>query len=333
MPEILNSNIKILDIIQDAYEVYFSSCPDFEGVDVYNSKIKCPTYSLFYRFTSENIEFCNKTEILSSALLVVREIAKNPEILKILDKVSEDYLAACINQPVSGFTKIATLMQIAKQDNIISIIEKAKILRFQEIIKYNITILKNEKKEIYGELPEIVLSNEMLHEVHKKLLDEKNISQPWPGVLGNRNFNPKIKSFLTKENIDKLYNLALEELSGTEESNQKTIEFLCGFQTEFLANLILTKEELDKNKEYIRELKKEICDIDISQEDQLEIIKKNMKTIEELEKPAGLLEKTKDLYKSAQLGQRQDGSSFMPGLEPSNPQSTKVSCNQPSKKK
>lgn len=147
-----------------------------------------------------------------------------------------------------GFTEIATLMEIAKQQNITAKIEKAKIYRAQQLIKYNIRTLRNPQNNEVGSQVEVELGNAMLREVHKKLLADKTIEQAWPRIPDNIANERLIESFLTPENIQKMLDLVKEALSDTQKSQKDAIDFLCGVETNFWAKTILTKEEQEQTQ-------------------------------------------------------------------------------------
>ncbi len=235
---------------------------------------------LFHRFTSEGLANRGKKEVIRSASLVAKEINNNPQLLGIIDKKSINYLTACINQPVCGFAEIATLVEIAKQDNITAKIQKAKILRVLQLIKNNIRTLKNSNGNIVGEGVQVELGNAILREVHKKLLAQNIISQPWLGIPGNIAYEATIQSFLTNGNIEKMSNLAKEALLPTLDSRRETIDFLCGVETDFWAMMILKKEEREIDNERINKLKEEITDLDPNETNRINQIQKQIEEIE-----------------------------------------------------
>ena len=298
-PESLLKNIEALNNIKHAYRIHHSSNPALSRREPnISDQTNYPTLYLFHRFTSENLIIRGEKEILRSAMVVSEEIKKKPEILEILDKKSINYLQACINQPVSGFAEIATIMEIAKQDDITAKIEKAKILRVQQLIKNNIRNLRNPYGNQVRSHIEAELGNAMLRKVHEKLLAETTIEQKWPGIPGNIAYEATISSFLTMDNINKISDIVKEALSDTPQSTQETINFLCEVETDLWAKLILTKEESEIDKIRIERLKEEIVEIDLSKTD---LITEKYKEITKLENniPAELLrrlkQKTQDL--------------------------------------
>jgi hypothetical protein len=304
-PEHLASNSQVITNLKDAYQKYHSSNPDFAGIEPnISDQVNYPTLYLFHRFTSERLENRGKKEVVISASLVAKEINNNPQLLEILDNKSKNYLTACVNQPVCGFAEIATLVEIAKQDNITAKIQKAKILRVQQLIKNNIITLTNSNGDIVGERVQVELGNAMLREVHKKLLAQKIISQPWPGIPGNIAYEATIQSFLNDDNIEKMSNLAKEALSSTPESQRETINFLCEVETDFWAKIILDKEDSEVDNKKINKLKEEIIDSDPNEEN---FIRLKQEQINEIQRNQSanlvkkLQQKTRDLLEANQV--------------------------------
>jgi hypothetical protein len=144
----------------------------------------------------------------------------------------------------------------------------------------------------------------MLREVHKKLLAQKIISQPWLGIPGNIAYEATIRSFLTDDNIEKMSNLAKEALSSTPESQRETINFLCEVETDFWAKIILDKEDSEVDNKKINKLKEEIIDIDPSESN---LINQKLEQIAEIERNQSanlvkkLQQKTQDLFEADRL--------------------------------
>jgi hypothetical protein len=306
-PAHLSNNFQIIDTLKDAYRKYHSSNPDFAGREPnISDQVNYPTLFLFHRFTSEGLANRSRKEVISSASLVAKEINNNPQLLKILDKKSIDYLEECVNQPVCGFAEIATLVEITKQENITAKIQKAKILRILQLIKNDIRTLTNSNGDIVGEGVQVELGNAILREVHKKLLAQNIISQPWPGIPGNIAYEATIQSFLTDDNIEKMSNLAKETLLPTPDSQRKTIDFLCVVETDFWAMMILEKEEREgeRDNERINKLKEEIIDSDPNEEN---FIRLKQEQINEIQRNQSanlvkkLQQKTQDLLQADQL--------------------------------
>ena len=200
------------------------------------------------RFITENLRERGKEEVLFQSILLVDKIKKKPEILEILDPKSKYYLEACVNQPVSGFIEIAALMEIAEQDNITEKIEKAKIIRAQELIKDSIFDLKNNDDKKIGRSFEVELANAMISKVHKKLLAENVIETSWPGIPSNIVYEGAVSTFLNDDNINKTFQKTKEVLLllAKEESNEEIIDYLCNVKQVLWAKLILTKAEQDE---------------------------------------------------------------------------------------
>jgi len=304
-PGRLIDDTQIIDNLKNSYREYHSSNPYFAGrdPDIFD-QVNYPTLFLFHRFTSESLENRSKNQVVRSAFLVAQEIKNNPQLLEIFDMKSRYYLAECVNQPVCGFAEIAALVEIAKQDNITAKIQKAKILRVQQLIKNNIRTLKNSNGNIVGNGVQVEVGNAMLREVHKKLLAENIIYQSWPGIPGNIAYEATIRSFLTDDNIEIMSNLAKEALLPTHDSKQETIDFLCEVETDFWAMTILEKEEREIDNKRINKLKDEILDLNPNETNLINQIQKQIQEIQinqskNLAKK--LQEKTQDLLEADEI--------------------------------
>ena len=329
-PENLSQNSDLINFLKESYKKFYSSNPvlALREPDV-SDQLNYPTLFLFQRFTSESLGVRGKREVIAQAKLLAEEIKKNPEILEILDQKSTNYLQACINQPVSGFAEIASLMAIAKEEDIAKKIEKAKILYTQQLIKNKIRSLRNSNSQEVGVAVEVELGNAMLREVYKKLNEEKFIKEPWLGIPSNIAYEESIQSFLTPQNIQEISNLVKEALSDTPKSQKDAIEFLCGVETNFWAKTILTKEEREQTQhktpeekvqqeahliaqqKRIEELREEIIDLDLSQtalisqkNTELEEIEKDIENKQLKDLPQILEKKTRELLDRSQQSAR-----------------------------
>ena len=260
-PESFDNKIIVMKIMKDAY------------------KSNSQTFQLFDRFLSENIEDRGVSEVIQSATSLAIEINKKPKILEIFDLKSEDYLTACINQPVSGFTELASLMEVAKQENIASQIKKTEILILQKLIINSVATLRNSDGSPIGRGVEVELGNAMLREVHKKLFDEKLIEEPWPGIPNKIQYEHVVKSFLTTENIQQIFDLTKEFIAQPQELKTKQAsEFLCEIEPDFWAMNILSEEELEKYMKPINQKKAEI--LETTDPSTLEAKSKELKDLE-----------------------------------------------------
>jgi len=172
-----------------------------------------PSFHLILRMITEELdkrgsllgfyeEFFDAIEIIN----------KDNNFLRIFDKIAEDYLQACVNQPVAGFTQIALLFEMAKKDSFESKLDMVKIFKIIDTINKSIIKISNICKEIsktranpdnskyvIGKQVEVEAGNLALKIIHEMLLKEKIISEPWPGIPDKIAYEEIVKPSLTEE--------------------------------------------------------------------------------------------------------------------------------------
>ncbi len=167
---------------------------------------------LFHRFLSEGIEDRGGvSEIISVINPVLTFLESNPLALELTNSISSSYLAACVNQPVNGMTEIAAFVEIAQKSTIPEKLQAAKRVAVQDALKELMVQLPPERKP--GSHVEVEAGNALLREVHKKLLEEEKITQPWLGVPTKIACEGAIKTWLTEEIINEAYEKILPILS------------------------------------------------------------------------------------------------------------------------
>jgi uncharacterized protein YjbI with pentapeptide repeats len=166
---------------------------------------------LFHRFLTENIATRGGvSEIVAVTNPILSFLEENPLALKWVDKISSDYLEACINQPVNGLTEIAAFIEIAQKQKITEKLEAAKRVLAQDLLKESMAKLPREKKP--GSLFEVEAGNALLREVHKKLLAEGKIQKAWLAVPTKISHEFAIQYWLTPEIINAAYEEILPKL-------------------------------------------------------------------------------------------------------------------------
>jgi len=246
-PEHFDRNPEIAQIklnLKAAYKDFYATNDDFRDREVKNDPC-FPTYHLMHRFVTESVRQRGEDVILKEALKVSEIIKDNPSLLEATDKSAEDFLAHCVNKPVAGFAEIAVLAEIAIQPDIPAKLEKAKILVAEELINHEVKNLKP------GASFEVELGNAMLREVHKNLLADKIIDEPWPGIPEGVAYQHFVENYLTEKNIADISKKVSEELKSLTQEKVSEVILENRFQ-DFWALITVDEEKRDElNLPYI----------------------------------------------------------------------------------
>lgn len=140
-------------------------------------------------------------EIAQSTLPILEILEKNPHLLPVVDKTAGEFLDGCINQPVRAWSEVAALMAIAAQSDISNRLEATKQIFTLDYIAGFVTELPEDQK--VGEMFEVEAGNALYREVHKMLVGNKTLKEPWLGVPGLISYEQSIRSFLTEERIQR----------------------------------------------------------------------------------------------------------------------------------
>jgi hypothetical protein len=249
--DIEEAKIKISRNIQEAYRVYHANNPDFRDRDpAPNSQF--PTYHLIHRFITEDIEQRgNPLPILifEEALKLSEILKSNPHFLEFTDESAKNFLIACVNQPVAGFSEVVSLVHIASQPDIQSKLEKSKIIIAKAIISEetrNITTAEGR-----GAVIEVEIANGFLREVHDKLLLEGAIQEPWQGVPRRLMYETFARPYLNnRDYIEDISRKTSEALSlSSEHVAEKYFDdtHVLGFQfKDFWSKIVVSKEKRDE---------------------------------------------------------------------------------------
>jgi hypothetical protein len=245
-------------VLKNAYKEFYKSDPNFKNKEPSAAdEANYPVFALFHRFLKERVaERGGIKKITDSALKTAQQIAAKCTILEFLNESAKDYLEACVNQPVAGFTEIAVLAEAASQEGIEEKLGVMKVMMAVDAIREGIKELKNSEGETVGMEVEMELANAMLKKVQDKLLENETISAPWPGVPDGVAHEKTITSFLTGGNVASLCKKVSEEVLAKDlESVANTV---CGGRFQDLwAIMVLTKEWRDELSEPLGKLKSE----------------------------------------------------------------------------
>ena len=127
---------KVLDKFTQAYRKFKDQIDvKFDKKD----KVNFPTFCLFeiMIFVDANL----RGGVKNTSQMVEKEIdfiAQNPHSLEIFDKISQDFLAPCFFKPALGFFQISTLVESARESDIIDKLAILKRLQIFEIINFQI---------------------------------------------------------------------------------------------------------------------------------------------------------------------------------------------------
>jgi hypothetical protein len=104
-----------------------------------------------------------------------------------------------------------------------------------------------------------------MSEVHRKLLEEKIITQEWPAIPVMITFVSLIEPFLTQENINKALEIVKNQALNA--SPIEIAEFMCERHfSNFWLNQILTKEQINEVMKPYSDMVAEISEIDDEEE-------------------------------------------------------------------
>ncbi len=261
---------EIINSLKEAYRKFYANNPDFSQKEPnYDDRANYPILVLFHRFLNESAAVRGGVKkIAESAFPTAEYIKNNPQILEFINESAKSYLDACINQPVAGFVEISCLVNIAKQPDISKKLEAAKIIMAVELVKKEITNVKNPNGDFVGEAVEAELANAMLLAVNQKLIKDDKIREPFPGIPDGIAYQATINSFLTVENIELISLKVLEILN---QEPEKIANYLCeGHFQDFWANMVLSEEKTAQIKSRLPELEK-AYELDGSEKNLLEL--------------------------------------------------------------
>ncbi len=179
-----------------------------------------PTYQLLHRYLNESIDQRGGTkEIINAVNPLIEFITKNPTTLSWIDKISSGYLEACVNQPVKGFSEICAWISVAKAESIPNKIEAARQLVALDTLTGFVARLG------VTQVIEVEAGNAFLREVHKKLLENNNITQPWIGVGKGVAYERMIHNHLTADNIQMAHTTVTTAMTGKDP--KAMADYLC----------------------------------------------------------------------------------------------------------
>ena len=171
--------------------------------------------TLLTRFLTEGIDQRGESQqetieetlekIATSTKPVLEAFVQKPNHLKWADEIAKAYLEGCVNQPVRGWLEISAWLPIAQAPETIDKIEASKhLMVLEKMNNYVINKLAKEA-ELRMARVEVEAGNALFREVHKKLLLNRDISKPWPGVPNSIAYERTITTWLTKKRIEEAY--------------------------------------------------------------------------------------------------------------------------------
>lgn len=162
-----------------------------------NSAEPEPTHiiNLFLRFTNEDLEYRGGVSgILSAVKPVIDLFERDMSHLSWAEEIASDMVDGCVNQPVQKWLEVAAVAAIYKAGSLEKKVEASKqALSIMELAAY-ISVLPEDVPEGHqaaaGELVnvkpgrevEVEYSNVLLGLIHKKLLEDGVIKEPWLAV-------------------------------------------------------------------------------------------------------------------------------------------------------
>jgi hypothetical protein len=215
--------------------------------------------TLLHRFLSEGISYrgANQTatrkecikEIVATTAPVLNLFTQNPDHLKWADEIAKPFLDGCINQPVAGWSEISAWTSIAQSQEVADKIAATKHLRVLDELRNHVAALINEGQGP-GQEVEVEAGNALFREVHKKLLAEDDLTNPWLGVPKSIAYEGTITNWLTQERINEACDKAKIILA---KSQGEVVEYLLeGHHRETWAQVAFPEEIAAIKKSYER---------------------------------------------------------------------------------
>ena len=249
---------KIKENISAAYKAYYADNPEFCHRQP-QANNDYPFFLLIHRFLNETPQDRGgKLAIYSQVIKVTDKIRHNPQIFEIIDEVASIYLDACINQPVAGFSEIATLVEIDNCQTIKDKLNKSKILITLEKIKQFAKSFK---------IPEVEaeLANALLIEVSKKLLNDNLITEPFLGAPIDIAFRETIQNHINQKNIAKITQIVIKDAINL--PLNAVADFMNDHHYQkFWTTQTLSKQDRDQIMQPYNQLKSRFADGEISSE-------------------------------------------------------------------
>jgi hypothetical protein len=183
-----------------------------------------PIKDILHRYLSEGLgQRGGDKAVILEVNPVLNFLEKDSRILPIINEVSNQLFAGCVNQPVRGWSEICALVAIAGKEKITDKIEAARQLKTIDVIASFIGELPSDKKP--GEQVEVEAGNALLREVHKELLKEQILEQPWLGVPKLIAYEGFVTTWLTRNIIEDVVNKVKGQVFA--KSQEEIAEYLC----------------------------------------------------------------------------------------------------------
>jgi len=261
-PDHLNRKPQITQVKQNiikAYKIFYKDSPEFTNKEPnITDKANYPVLSLMHRFMSESLAMRGGVDkIVKSILPIAERILHNPSILEYLNPIAQEYLDACVNQPVAGFALIANLVGIDKQDSMTEKLEQSKSLFL--LNKINKESVKLAEEVRIGPEVEVEFANAMLKKVNEKLIANNDITKPILGAPDCIAYEGTVVNHLTDANIEEIHNAAKSALSNHTKADISNIMTEGAYQM-FWASQSLEADRMQQYKEDIKKLQTDCQD-------------------------------------------------------------------------
>lgn len=166
-PRHLNQDQNVVQAKESIKRAYQEYC-NFGLSD--NELVKSPTYHLFHRLLNENLDQRGQRAVIFlEGLQVAKIIEQHSYLLEVFDQIASYHTQDCVNQPVFGFLRIATLASASAESDIqmkLAIIKRIAVIH---AIEQSVLILKNSENQSVGIRVQVELGNAMIREVCSRL--------------------------------------------------------------------------------------------------------------------------------------------------------------------
>jgi len=207
--------------------------------------------TLLHRLTESAVQRGSLGELVATTTPVLDAFTQNPNHLEIADEIAKAYeVDGCINQTVASWLEISAIMSIAMAPETADKIAATKHLRALETIKNYVATLAQDQKP--GSNVEVEAGNALFREVHKKLLENQEIENPWLAVPNSIAYEGTIRDWLTEEKINQAYQQTSQILAQTP---QQVANYLCeGIHQETWAQIAFPNETNQIKNSYDEEM-------------------------------------------------------------------------------
>lgn len=208
--------------IQNAIAKYKEANKEFPSPD------SSQFLNLVKRFLDEDLDKRGDEKgerfLASTILPIAILVENNPNNFLWLEQISEFYNDACINQPVSGFSKICAVCEIASAKGNYKKIIAAKRLLAQDflleaVVEY-FDKMRGEDKHVPHAI-QVEIGNILLERIHEKLFLDKKITKKWFGLRKSTAYSGGAVNYI--EENPELLRIAYEKTCLALDSSQEDL--------------------------------------------------------------------------------------------------------------